>query len=467
MSLNIRNGLSSAVAVSVFSNALCIGMAGLASIPLARLLGPEGRGQFAAIIVWSTLACAAADLGISQSCTYYGAQRPHGSGLLAGTAVSLSVCAGFLSMSVLQLCASTLGRELAPARLYFLFIPVSMAITCLSNILLGMGHIGSFNLIRLIQSSAPLLGVVAAWATGGTQIAGLVNALLFFQVIAAVVAFTCVSRAIPFTEWAVNHSVAKDLLNYGLRTYLGNLCWLANGKLDQALLVWLATMTELGTYTVAVSYASLQLAVSGAIATVAFSRIARATSQKGRRQEFCHSLRLFAILTIPLALSMGCIANFSIPIIYGMNFRASSSSACILLVGGVLLGFNHLFSNSLRAEGRPGVPAIAEAVGMVLTVGALPVAVTHWGIVGASCVSVASYAATSATMTMLWIRHCRMSGNAESTSLTAIDAPITQAEALSPLIQACSVPTARGQAWMATDDAGTPTGATEVSEMPI
>ena len=231
-----------------------MGIAAGAGILVARLLGPEGRGQFAAIVVWATLASALGDLGVSQSTGFYGAKRPREAHQVAGTAVALTAVSGAVLVAILELLAGRIfGAGIAgAARIYLLSVPFSMVSTCLGAMMLGMGHFGRFNLIKTAQAAGYAAGIVGAWAVGAGRVGSLLTGILWFQIAVTGVAVRCASDAAPVSRWRVDLATAKDLLRYGIRTWAGNLCWLANGRLDQALLAWMAPIGELGIYAVAV-----------------------------------------------------------------------------------------------------------------------------------------------------------------------------------------------------------------------
>jgi O-antigen/teichoic acid export membrane protein len=396
------------MAFSASANISSMAMAGVANILMARLLGPQGRGELAAIVVWASLASALGDLGLSQSCGYYSARRPRDAGAVIGSAVALSLAAAAIVLTILHgLGGRIFGEEVSgPAGIYLLFaVPIYMVSTCLSNTMLGLGRLGRFNLVKMVQSAGYVAGIAAAWAMGSSRVSGVLRGILFFQAAAALAAFGCAATVVPLATWSIRAAVVRDLLSYGLRTYTGSLFWLANGRLDQALLVWLAPMRELGIYAVAVSYAGLLFGVASAVATVTFSRAARAESEEDRNLEFRRSLRLFAILTVPLALLMTGLAHWAITGVYGAPFAAASLPAEILLLGSLLLGANFLLSSCMRAGGRPATPVLAEAGGLIVTLVALPAAIPHWGIAGAAWVSVASYAVTCSLLAALWLLH--------------------------------------------------------------
>ncbi|HYW45960.1 MAG TPA: oligosaccharide flippase family protein [Bryobacteraceae bacterium] len=407
MSTPAEDSRSKAVAFSMAANVAGMGMAGVASVLAARLLGPQGRGQFAAIIVWASLAAALGDLGISQSCSYYSARRPQEAGRIAATSITLSITAAAVLVALLQFFGGRIfgGEAAAAAKLYLFSVPISMAVTCLTAMMLGLGYFGRFNLIKTVQAAGYVAGIGSAWAAGSMRVGGMLTGILVFQALGGLVALGCAATVIPLATWRVSVAMSRELLSYGIRTYAGNLCWLANGRLDQALLAWLVPMQELGIYAVAVSYSGLQFGVSGAIATVAFSRAARASSSEARRQELWRGLNLFTVLTLPLAAVMALLARSAITAVYGVAFAGACTPACILLLGGLFLGANYVSSNCMRADGRPGSPVLAEAGGLVVTVLALPFVLPRWGITGAAWVSAASYAATAAILAVLWMLH--------------------------------------------------------------
>lgn len=409
------------VALSTATNVVCMGMAGVASMLAARLLGPQGRGQFAAIVVWASLASTLGDLGISQSCSYYIARHRREAGAIAGTAIALNLACAAVLLALLQLFAGRiLGNEVAgSARFYLFSVPVSMTVSSLTNMMLGLGYFGRFNLIKTVQAAAYVAGFGSAWAKGPAQVGGALAGILFFQSAGGLIALYCAATVIRLETWRVSVAMARELLSYGVRTYAGNLCWLANGRLDQALLVWFAPMRELGIYAVAVSYSGLLFGVAGAVATAAFSRAARAASGMARRQELTRGLGLLAVLTLPLATGMALLARFAITTVYGVAFSDACQPACILLLGGLFLGANYVASNCLRADGRPGAPVVAEAGGLIITVLALPFVLPRWGITGAAWVSVTSYAATAAGLAVLWMLHDRRTARERHSPLEA------------------------------------------------
>jgi O-antigen/teichoic acid export membrane protein len=274
----------------------------------------------------------------------------------------------------------------------------------LACILQGMNRLAAFNALRIIQSSSYAVALTLATLRGWSQIGAVVRIMIACQAAAVLVSLVVASRSLPIRQWRVRRTTARNLLAYGSRSWVGNLFWLTNGRLDQALLSLFAPMRELGLYAVAVSYSSILFGLSGALASVVFPRVALAATPEHGRRELARILPVFCAIILPLGAVMALAAPWAMSKVFGAAYRTGTMPARILLVGGVVLGLNYVISNALRASGRPGAPAIGEAAGVVVTVSVLPFALIHWGIFGAAVVSVLSYSVTSVVLGLIWQR---------------------------------------------------------------
>lgn len=394
------------VAQSVGTNAAIMAITAAGSVLAARLLGPSGRGQLAAIIAWSALAVAFGDLGISQACAYYGARERARPGVVAGTSLALGIgIAAVLILCILPFRSRLFGGAFAGAAgLYLVSVPLSLTTMYLACTLQGMNRLAAFNTVRIIQSSSYAVALTLATLRGWSQIGAVVRVMVACQAAAVLVSLIVASRSLPIGQWRVRRITGRNLLAYGSRSWVGNLFWLTNGRLDQALLSLFAPMRDLGLYAVAVSYSSILFGLSGALASVVFPRVALAATPEHGRRELARILPAFCAIILPLGAVMALAAPWAMSAVFGAAYRTGTLPARILLVGGAVLGLNYVISNALRASGRPGAPAIGEAAGVVVTVSLLPFALHHWGILGAAVVSVLSYSATSVVLSLVWQR---------------------------------------------------------------
>src|SRR5262245_42439300 len=101
----------------------------LTGVLAARLLGPEGRGQLAAIQIWPTFIATIAMLGLPESLVFYSAKKPAEAGRYLGSAVVMSVVssavfgfAGYLLLPALM--SKQPVAVVSAARQYLWIIPI-------------------------------------------------------------------------------------------------------------------------------------------------------------------------------------------------------------------------------------------------------------------------------------------------------------------------------------------------------
>lgn len=126
-----------------------IGIGVITSVMIARLLGPEGRGIYAAAVVLATIASQFGFLGLQTSSTYYAAREPS----LLPALVSNSLCASLLgggTIGTILALLFWLRPSWAPVsgatlRAAFLLIPATLGSTLSQNLLLGIKEVKWFN----------------------------------------------------------------------------------------------------------------------------------------------------------------------------------------------------------------------------------------------------------------------------------------------------------------------------------
>src|SRR5262249_49146707 len=145
---------SAQVLLTTGSNIL-LGLLGVISGALAaRLLGPSGRGQLAAIQMWPNFLAAMANLGLPEALVYFSARTRGESGRYVGSAVTLNllVSAGFMGLGyvVLPLVLPAQSAEVInTARWYLLLLPIQ-AIYLPHHSFRGLSDFGAWNAMRFL-----------------------------------------------------------------------------------------------------------------------------------------------------------------------------------------------------------------------------------------------------------------------------------------------------------------------------
>ena len=401
---------------TIGSNATIQAGAVLGSILLARRLGPETRGEFAGAAAWCALLTALGDFGVSQAVPFRCARERNHPGRVVGTSLTFGATTGSVAaligaFGIVPLLMTRGGAGLtglSAATLAFLpSIPASLLSTYAAAILQGLGAIRTFNAIRLAESAAYAGGMIGSVLLGAKNAATILLVIAGLQALVAAGSILAVHRHTTARAWRVEREEGRHLLHYGIRTHLGNLAWMANGKLDQMIMSVTLSTRDLGYYANAASYASALASLLSALGIVVFPKLAAekdaAERLRNLRRSLGHGLRLSLALGLVLAVA----APWLIPWAFGRDFAASVPPAIVLVGGNVLLCMNYLFSVGLRAAGRPLLPSFAEGSGLIITAVGLPLVLSRFGILGAAWVSDTAYLMTSILLFTFFRRMAR------------------------------------------------------------
>lgn len=383
------------VAITAFANGVIALSGGLGGILAARLLGPEGRGELAAAVVWAGVLTVVVSLGIPQALTFFVARDAKAIGTIFRVTLFVwtmqSIASFVLGCGMLGILEKLQPKATEVVRIYLFSIPFSMLITYLSTMAQGLRKFALFNILRMAASVAYLLGVVLAIFLKSGSALEVVRLLLLFQVATAclclIVFVFCVKPKGNFEPARIS-----PMLRYGINSYWGSLAWMANGRLDQFIMSMFVSLESLGYYAVAVSYATFLFPLAGIFAMVLFPNVAAAPSIEEAKEKINSAFKS-TLLTLGMgALVFGGVAPWLLPGLFGAPFSISIVPAIILLFGTILLGCNYVLSDGLRGMGYPLDPSYAELIGMIFTVVGLLVLLPSLGIMGAAFTSVASYA---------------------------------------------------------------------------
>lgn len=377
------------LAIAVFS--------ALGGILAARLLGPEGRGELAAAVVWASILGVIAQLGLPQALAYYSAAQRESVGAIFKAMLLLcalqSVVILLIGWVAVHLMLFRSQPSLVSAvRIYLFSIPLSIPVTYMATIAQGMQQFKIFRTLRVVPVFVYVLSFVVAYLLRFHATREILYTLLLGQFLVSAWAFRFFWVHVRPTG-SYDPAWLRKLLRYGLMSYGGSLSWMANARVDQFVMSALVSSASLGHYSVAVSYAGFMFPLLGAVPMVLFPYVA-SSSRQSAGKKIIAGLGISLLLSITAAIVLGLLSRFAIPWLFGAEFAPATRPAVVLLVGTVMLGASYVLSDGLRGLERPLVPSIGEMIGLVVTLVALYLLLPRLGIIGAAWASVLSYSTT-------------------------------------------------------------------------
>ncbi len=396
-SLHADAGLTAAANVAITAMGFCTG------ILTARLLGPHGRGQLAAIQTTPSLVATLAMLGMPEALVYFSAQRPTEAGRYLGTAVTVSLLASIPFVLVAYLLMPLLLHAQATsvvdqARWYLLVAPVYAVVGSTFHPLRGAGQFQAWNALRM---GVPLaaLSVLAVASLAGRITPGFIafGNLAGYALLLVPCAWIVVSYL--GGPYGIDRRRARPMLAYGLPCMMTGLPQMLNLRLDQIAMAALLSSRELGLYVVAVAWSGGAAPLLNSIGAVLLPAVAASADRQQAAISVSGGVRLTAALAIFTSVALALMTPIAIPMLFGASFRAAIPAALILVPAGGVLGVNFSLQEGIRGLGHPYKVLRAEALGLIVTVISLAALLRPLGILGAALSSLAGY--TSVTLFLL------------------------------------------------------------------
>lgn len=366
---SVARVLNHAIARTAAVNLVSVVVTMFTGILLARGLGEEGRGMYAAVVVWFGAALVLGELGQSAAVTFFVARSPSSAmdiirtsrRIMAGACFVL-VVAGFLGSSFL----AGGERELTLAYvvafsgvgLNAMLAPFVYALQALS--------LSRWNLVRVSQPVLNLAAVICWYLAAPFTVLAASICLLLSYAAQMLIAYVSGRRAMQ--EAAPTTSVAAgDLLRFGLKQASSAVPQTLAGSLDRIVLSQAGNPGALGQYAVAQSVVGAAAPMGTAIASVLFPRLSAFQGDHGeRRRVELRVLKRSAVSMVGAVFLLLLISPWAIPLVFGATFAPAvglTMWAAPAAVTQSLLGITTAF---LRGRGTPGLASWANLLSLAV-----------------------------------------------------------------------------------------------------
>ncbi|MEM9805443.1 MAG: oligosaccharide flippase family protein [Cyanobacteria bacterium P01_D01_bin.56] len=355
----------------------------------ARFLGPDGRGEVAAMMLWPQLLSYLLTLGLPAAIIYNMKRYPQHREQFFVAAIVIASGLGAIATTIgivglptwlAQYSAETIYRAqvmmvLAPISLISLVMVAfceadnDYSIANQSKYFLPISTLVSLLILASLNQLTPIT-VVLAYMLPSVVIGG----WLFRRIS---------PRFQPFIwRWHQLYRSSCTLMGYGLRCYgIDLLKTLSNRLLGQALVIGLLSPTAMGLYAVAFSISRMLNLFEQAVISVLVSKTSARPVEEIVRLTSC-AARITTTLTlmcvVPLMLLCPILLNF----LYGEEFLGAVPIFRWLLLEVTLGGTTWVLAQSFMAAGKPGIVTILQGIGVGLSVPLLLLLIPRYGLLG-------------------------------------------------------------------------------------
>jgi O-antigen/teichoic acid export membrane protein len=395
------SGMGKLIARTAGFNMLVAVASGLASVVVARALGPTGRGEYAAIMAWFGISCIIGQMGLPAALCFYVAKDPLRAPDYIATSRAMILATGMLALAVGLLVAPVLSRgnpEVASSYRMAFGISVVTYVGIAYTYALQPRHILAWSVVRTIQPVLTLLILCALW---------LLKLLTLDAALFTLAATTTLQlgwgywhcRRNALAPGHARFSLLSPLASYGIAQIAALAPATLNAQLDQLVLSQTVAAAVLGRYAIAVSLTCLPIPLVAAIGNIAFPRLAAQSvvteeTEKMQRNAIVASAVIAAAMLLPLA----AVAHWMVPFLFGTGYRGAVPLLWILTPGAIFLACGQVAGDLLRGRNRPAVVAWAQGLAAVFTVVLLLALLPIVGVYGAAIASTVAYGAALAAM---------------------------------------------------------------------
>ncbi|MCC0177662.1 oligosaccharide flippase family protein [Waterburya agarophytonicola K14] len=379
-------GTVAATAQTMMTMIGILGINVLTGMITARTLGPAGRGEQAALILWPEFLANVVTLGIPSALVYNLRRYPEQRNKFFSAAVIICTILGVTSAIVGVMFLPRWLSQYPPgmirtAQLFMPIVPIFLLAQLFAVSLEASSQFAISNVGKYMMPVGTLIMLVGFVASDNMTS---YNAAMAYVLPGIVVFATRVGylRNMFKFRWVGLKNAYRLLVGYGIRSYGVELVKTLSGQLSQVVIVGLLSSNNLGIYVVALSLSRMMSVFQTSFVTVLFPSVA------GRPKEEVvastgRAVRASLALTCCAGIVVGLLAPLVLDALYGERFLAAIAVFRILLVEIIVSGTVWVFLQAFMAVGKPGFVTLLQGLGVAFSVPLMFLLIPIYGLEGA------------------------------------------------------------------------------------
>lgn len=337
------------------------------SILAARMLGPEGRGGLAVVLLYPQMVATIGLFGVDRSLSILGGKKTLNNAVLSIVIFTIGLALPIMAIVYFVVTRLLTDPDLVRlSLLYTLYVPALYFFMLSTALLNGLGRFLEYNVARFTFYGSYLLLIIVFWAVRFQNLDDFVYANLCSVYVTAIASGLLLFRArIQSGPIAVSPMVSDCLaLTRKAAVFIipGALA-VASTRIDQVILSRTLDLRALGLFVVYLAFSQLIGPVANAVNVNVFHlSIVDSTSNIGRLFRIS-SLTYFSGLII-----MALLAPFVVRLFYGESYLVDLSSARLLLVASFFLFSSQVFNEFLKGKSIVRPDIISQLIYIVILV---------------------------------------------------------------------------------------------------
>lgn len=397
-SKNIRDGLGF-LGTGVASQVIIF----LSSIFVIRALGPELRGYYTFLGIIGFFLVPIFSFGFLAGMGYYISSGKYNPKDISKTVIiiallrSVVIILAVLMLKYFNLLGST-GNNLSiwyllPVLLTF---PLNMIRESFHRVLLSDSQYAKANKLSIFYSVVSPVVVFLLVVICKLDFTGVVIAIVSANIINFFLTIAFVNNIYTITDLSkpYNKVFVKEVFNYGIKGWIGDIAVTTNNKVDQLILSYFLPPAALGIYSICGSIGQMLWILPGSIRQILFNNNAALKEESDRKKLTARYHAFFMVTGIAITVVFIFLSEYIIRILYGAEFLPATVPMQIYLAGtGIYIGtmiLTKYFVGTKQVIYNSYIQLFSAAIGLVTAL----LFVKEYGIIGAAISSTLSYLAS-------------------------------------------------------------------------
>ncbi len=402
MTQRIEAGRGRPVTLSLATSAAIQVCNALTGILLARSLGPAGRGELAAILLWPSILAAAGSLGVTEAVTYETAKGLTPVRIVTGSSLALAALqsSALAVIGVVVVATVHRGHDAAIADSTYLFlayIPLNLIAVYAMGVLNGLRQFLAYQGLRFMVIALMAAGLLLLAANRALTVRAAITTYLVANALTAVVALLAL-RSQGALSLTCRQQAIRRLLGFGLRSHTTNVALLLNERLDQLVISVLLAPAKLGLYVIAVTLTAASTIIGTATEMAILPLVASLSDPAERVAAATRYIGWVLVGSTCVAVPMIAFTPLLIRVLFGEGFLGAVPVTRVLLAASVFLSANRVIGGVLKGVGRPLDAGMAEGLSLVVTVAGLAFLLPRLELLGAGLTSLLAYCSSTVWM---------------------------------------------------------------------
>lgn len=351
---------------SVATNIINLGFGVGTGVLVARLLGPEARGELAEVQFWAGAIAGVGICSLPSALSFFIARqqdRPSISGSALASAAALALLSLLCGLVLTALVVDSSLRNLQMLYLIF-FLPANFIALTLVAIDHGQLNFVRYNAFRLLPQAIYFAGILLLWQQSLLSVSTLLAASWFGTFL------ICIGRWRLIKKNAVARPQQLEmtaLLKTGVAFHATAFAGILFQNADRLICVTYFTHADLGRYAVALALSGAGLGiVSSATSIVLFPKLAAAQSFKVHRHLIRNALGTSCVVGLLTNAAIAFSIPFLLPLLFGQPYAEAIPVAVLLCIAQIPASFVQTATVALRALDDWQAGSYAQLVALVV-----------------------------------------------------------------------------------------------------